>query len=57
VVAHPFNPSPCETEAGRLLSSRPARATQRNPVLKKTKKERRKEGREGKEGRKRKERK
>jgi hypothetical protein len=40
VVAHGFNPSTWEVEAGRFLSSRPARATQRNPVLKtkKTKK-------------------
>jgi hypothetical protein len=35
VVAHAFNPSTREAEAGRFLSSRAARATQRNPVLKK----------------------
>ena len=45
VVAHAFNPSTWEVEAGRFLSSRPAwsnrvssrtaRATQRNPVSKK----------------------
>jgi hypothetical protein len=33
VVAHAFNPSTQEAEAGGL-SSRTARATQRNPVLK-----------------------
>jgi hypothetical protein len=37
VVAHAFNPSTWEAEAGRLLSSRTARDTQRNPVLKKKK--------------------
>ena len=51
VVAHAFNPSTREAEAGGFLSSRPAwsefqdsrvssrtaRATQRNPVLKKQK--------------------
>jgi hypothetical protein len=45
-VAHAFNPSTWEAEAGGFLSSRPAwstessrtvRATQRNPVLKKKK--------------------
>jgi hypothetical protein len=46
VVTHTFNPSTCEAEAGGFLSSRPAsldykvssrtaRATQRNPVSKK----------------------
>jgi hypothetical protein len=35
VVAHVFNPSTWEVEAGRFLSSRTARAIQRNPVLKK----------------------
>ena len=34
MVAHTFNPSIQEVEAGRSLSSRPARATQRNPVSK-----------------------
>jgi hypothetical protein len=34
VVAHAFNPSTWEAEAGGSLSSRPARATQRNPILK-----------------------
>jgi hypothetical protein len=48
VVAHTFNPSTLKAEAGGFLSSRAslvyrvssrtARATQRNPVLKKTKK-------------------
>jgi hypothetical protein len=48
VVAHTFNPSTWEAEAGRFLSSRPAwsykmssrtaRATQRKPVSKKKKK-------------------
>jgi hypothetical protein len=37
VVAHAFNPSTWEAEAGGFLSSRTARATQRNPVLKKQK--------------------
>jgi hypothetical protein len=37
VVAHAFNPSTWEVEAGRFLSSRTARATQRNPVSKKNK--------------------
>jgi hypothetical protein len=47
-VAHGFNPSTWDVEAGRFLSSRPAwstkvssrtsRATQRNPVSKKKKK-------------------
>jgi hypothetical protein len=35
VVAHAFNPSTWEAEAGGFLSSRTARATQRNPILKK----------------------
>jgi hypothetical protein len=34
VVAHAFNPSTQEAEAGGFLSSRTARATQRNPVSK-----------------------
>ena len=38
VVAYSFNPSTWEAEAGRFLSSRPAWATQRNPVSKKKKK-------------------
>jgi hypothetical protein len=38
MVAHAFNPSTWEAEAGGFLSSRPARATQRNPVSKKKKK-------------------
>jgi hypothetical protein len=47
VVAHAFNPSTREAEAGRFLSSRPtwsrvssrtARAIQRNPAWKKKKK-------------------
>jgi hypothetical protein len=37
VVTHAFNPSTWEAEAGGFLSLRPARATQRNPVLKKQK--------------------
>jgi hypothetical protein len=32
VVAHAFNPSTREAEAGGFLSSRTARTTQRNPV-------------------------
>jgi hypothetical protein len=49
VVAHTFNPSTWEAEAGEFLnfkaslvyrvSSRTARATQRNPVQKKTNKQ------------------
>jgi major histocompatibility complex class I len=31
MVAHAFNPSNWEAEAGRFLSSRPAWSTQRNP--------------------------
>jgi hypothetical protein len=34
MVAHAFNPSTREAEAGGFLSSRTARATQRNPVSK-----------------------
>jgi hypothetical protein len=37
-LVHTFNSSTWEAEAGGLLSSRTARATQRNPVLKKEKK-------------------
>jgi hypothetical protein len=37
VVAHAFNPSTQEAEAGGFLSSRTARAIQRNPVLEKQK--------------------
>jgi hypothetical protein len=33
-VAHTFNPSTWEAEAGGFLSSRTAKATQRNPVSK-----------------------
>jgi hypothetical protein len=39
MVAHTFNPSTWEAEAGGFLSSRTARAIQRNPVSKKRKKE------------------
>jgi hypothetical protein len=35
VAAHTFNPSTWEAEAGGFLSSRTARAIQRNPVSKK----------------------
>jgi hypothetical protein len=52
VVAQAFNPSTREAEAGRFLSSRTARATQRNPVLKnkiKKKKEKEKEKKEKEE--------
>jgi hypothetical protein len=38
VVAHAFNPSTWEAETGGFLSSRTARAIQRNPVSKKTNK-------------------
>jgi hypothetical protein len=48
-VAHAFNPSTQEAEAGEFkaslvyrVSSRTARATQRNPVSKKTKKKNKK---------------
>jgi hypothetical protein len=34
VVVHAFNPSTWEAEAGGFLSSRTARATQRDPVSK-----------------------
>ena len=34
MVAHAFNPSTREAEVGGFLSSRPARAIQRNPVSK-----------------------
>jgi hypothetical protein len=34
MVAHAFNPSTWEAEVGKFLSSRPAWAIQRNPVLK-----------------------
>jgi hypothetical protein len=37
VVAHAFNPSTWEAEAGGFLSSRTTRDTQRNPVSKKNK--------------------
>jgi hypothetical protein len=37
-VVHAFNPSTWEAEAGGFLSSRTARAIQRNPVSKKRKK-------------------
>jgi hypothetical protein len=47
VVAHAFSPSTWEAETGGFLSSRTARATQRNPVSKKQKKRRRKKGGEG----------
>jgi hypothetical protein len=38
MVAHAFNLSTWEAKAGGFLSSRTARATQRNPVLKQTNK-------------------
>jgi hypothetical protein len=55
VVAHVFNPSTWEAEAGRWISefeaslvyrvsSRTARAIQRNPISKDKKKKRKKEG-------------
>jgi hypothetical protein len=46
VVVHAFSPSTWEAEAGGFLSSRTARATQRNPVLKKIEKTKRKKERE-----------
>jgi hypothetical protein len=59
VVAHAFNPSTWEAEAGEFLSSglalvyrvssRTARATQRNPVSKKKKKSKKKRKKEKKE--------
>jgi hypothetical protein len=44
LVAHAFNPSTQEAEAGLVykVSSRTARATQRNPVLKNQKKKKKK---------------
>jgi hypothetical protein len=42
MVVHAFSPSTWEAEAGRFLSSRTARATQRNPVLKNQKKKKKK---------------
>jgi hypothetical protein len=45
VVAHTFNPSTWVAEAGRFLSSRTARATQRNPVSKKQEKKKKKKKR------------
>jgi hypothetical protein len=65
-MVHTFSSSTCETETGRSqceaslvykVSSRRARATQRNPILKtnKHKKENEKEKKERKEKRKRKE--
>jgi hypothetical protein len=41
-MAHAFNPRTWEAEAGRFLSSRTARAIQRNPVSKKKKKKKKK---------------
>jgi hypothetical protein len=60
VVVHAFNPSTWETETGRFLSSRTAwstnkvssrtaRATQRNPVSKKPKRKKEKEKEKEKE--------
>jgi hypothetical protein len=42
VVAHAFNPSTWEAEAGGFLSPRTARAIQRNPVSKNQKKKKKK---------------
>jgi hypothetical protein len=41
-VAHAFNPSTWEAEAGGFLSSRTARTTQRNPVSKNKKQQQKK---------------
>jgi hypothetical protein len=41
-MAHSFNPSTWEAEAGRFVSSRTARAIQSNPVSKKKKKKKKK---------------
>jgi hypothetical protein len=49
-VAHAFNPSTREAEAGGFLSSRPARDTQRNPVLKRKEKGKEKEKEEERKG-------
>ena len=43
MVAHAFNPSTWEAEAGGFLSSRTARATQRNPVSKNQKRKKKRE--------------
>jgi hypothetical protein len=45
-VAHTFNSSTQEAEAGGFLSSRTARAIQRNPFSKKKKKKRKKLGKQ-----------
>jgi hypothetical protein len=42
MMPHTFNPSIWEAEAGRFLSLRTARATQRNPASKKPKKKKKK---------------
>jgi hypothetical protein len=42
MVVHTFNPSIWEAEAGGSLSSRTARATQRNPVSRKQNKKKKK---------------
>jgi hypothetical protein len=49
VVAHASDPSTLEAEAGGFLSSRIARAVQRNPVLKNKRKKERKRKEERKE--------
>jgi hypothetical protein len=51
VVVHACNPSIWEAEAGRFLSSRTARATQRNPVSKNQKRKKEVRGEEGKKER------
>jgi hypothetical protein len=54
VVAHAFNPSTWEAEAGGFLSSRTARAIQRNPVSKNKKKNKTKQKKPNKQTKKRK---
>jgi hypothetical protein len=52
VVVHAFSPSTREAEAGGFLSSKTARATQRNPVLKKKKKRKKERKRKEKQNKK-----
>ena len=47
-MVHAFDPSTWEAKVGEFLSSRPARATQRNPVTKKKKKKKKEKQRKEK---------
>ena len=53
-MVHAFDPSTWEAKVGEFLSSRPARATQRNPVTKKKKKKKKKKEKKRKEKKKKK---